>query len=475
MSGSRSDIGIPVNFRRAARIGREGQPLTGRLLLCVFPEWHAALQGNRQSGSNWHPASNGEIMLFSRWQETLARFRNRTAVIENGDVWTFADLAERLEGTGPAREIVFARGGVADIAVATLRGWRDGQAVLPLEKDAAGPELPAVFPEGTAHLKLTPGIAGKPRAVFFSSEQIAADADRLAAAMGLRHETPNLAAASVSHSYGFSSIILPLLLHGVPVHAVEVPFPRLVADALGAHDGMVVPAVPSMWRAWHRSGILDVAKIAMAVSAGAPLSLELETAVYEGCGLKLHNFYGASECGGISFDRSETPRSSPTDLGTPLDGVRVSVHESGRFLVASSSVAIGYESTREGELLGNGHFLTQDFGWIEVEQLLLESSGAESINVAGRKIGPAKVEAALVATGLIEKAKVFGVPSHDPERVEEITALVQLKAGSLDDLRLAASTFLAGWELPRHWVTDADEEAWRLGRAELKKRFAHHR
>lgn len=409
-------------------------------------------------------------LLHERWLDTLGKNRGRIAIIEGQDQWTFGDLADRLAAMAPAPGPVFARGGVPDIAVAALRGWRDGQAVLPLEKDAPEPRLPAELPTGTAHLKLTPGIAGKPRAVFFSGAQIAADADRLVSAMGLCPEIPNLAAASVTHSYGFSSIILPLLLHGVPVHAVEVPFPRVVAEALAAHEGMVVPAVPSMWKAWHRSGILKGAKIAMAVSAGAPLSLELETTVHETCGLKLHNFYGTSECGGISFDASETPRSSAADLGTPFDGVAVSVHESGRFLVASTSVALGYESARETELLGEGSFLTQDFGRIDQDRLLLESSGAESINVAGRKIGPAKIEAALIGTGLVERAKVFGIPSHDPERVEEITAMVSLKASSLDDLRHAAAGALAGWELPRHWVTDAPEEDYRLSRTDLKRR-----
>ena len=39
------------------------------------------------------------------------------------------------------------------------------------------------------------------------------------------------------------------------------------------------------------------------------------------------------------------------------------------------------------------------------------------------------------ATGLLEKARVFGVPSQDPERVEEIAALVSLKSAMLDELR----------------------------------------
>lgn len=411
-------------------------------------------------------------LLHECWLETLDRHRERIAVIDGEDRWTFGDLADRLDAMPAAHYPVIARGGVPEVAVAVLRGWRDAQPVLPLEKDAPDPELPPLIPEGTAHLKLTPGIAGKPRAVFFTAEQIAADADRLCTAMDLNPAVPNLAAISVTHSYGFSNIMLPLLLRGVPVHSVEVPFPRVVAEAFAAHERITVPAVPSIWKAWHRSGILAHARIALAISAGAPLSLELETAVYESFALKLHNFYGASECGGISFDNSSAPRTNAADLGTPLDGVSLSVHESGRFLVTSNSVATGYAQMREGEILGGGRFLTQDFGDIETDRLQLGSSGAESINVAGRKIGPAKIEAALMATGLVARAKVFGVPSHDPERVEEITAMVELMGGSLDELRHAAIAALAGWECPRHWIAGVGEDLWQMGRAELKKRYA---
>jgi acyl-coenzyme A synthetase/AMP-(fatty) acid ligase len=135
-------------------------------------------------------------------------------------------------------------------------------------------------------------------------------------------------------------------------------------------------------------------------------------------------------------------------------------------------VALGYEATRDGEILGSGGFLTQDFGRIEGGRLMLESSGAESINVAGRKIGPAKIEAALMASGLVARARAFGVPSHDPERVEEITAMVQLKSGTLEQLRQRMTEVLAGWEMPRHWETAADESLWTLSRADLKRRHS---
>lgn len=410
-------------------------------------------------------------MLLPRWLETCERFRDRTAVIEGLDVWTFGDLANRLATLPVARRPVIASGSVVEIATAVLRGWRDGQPVLPLEKSAVEPPLPADFPVGTAHLKLTPGICGRPRAVYFSAAQIAADCDRLVAAMDLRHVIPNLAAISVTHSYGFSSIILPLLLHGVPVHAVEVPFPKIMADAMAAHDAVVLPAVPSMWKAWHRAGFLRAEKIALAVSAGAPLSLELEQAVFDGCCLKLHNFYGASECGGISYDASDTPRDHAADLGTPLDGVDIGLDESGSFRVTSSSVALGYEAPRADEELGGGKFLTQDHGRIEGGRLWLESSGAESINVAGRKIGPAKIETALMATGLLARARVFGVASPDPERVEEIAAMVELTSGTLEELRHRMTATLAGWEMPRHWITGADDDRWKISRSALKRHF----
>lgn len=407
-------------------------------------------------------------MLHSRWLHTLDRFADSTALFEGGRRWTFADLARELALCRVATSPVTASGTASEIVLAVLQGWRDRQPIVPLEKGSALPPLPSAIPEKAAHLKLTPGIAGNPRAVLFSAAQIGADADRIAAAMDLTPEVPNLAAISLTHSYGFSSIVLPLLLHGVPVHAVDVPFPKVIADAFALHDSVVLQAVPSMWRAWHRSGVLDSAKIARAVSAGAPLSLELERAVFAQSGLKLHNFYGASECGGISYDASLVPRDCASLLGTTLPGVEVTVHPSGRLMVESDSVAMGYDTTRDGEILGQRRFLTQDFGRVTGGHVHLDGSGAESINVAGRKIGPAKIEAALLASGVVERARVYGIPSPDPERVEEIVAMVRLKSGTLEQLRQQMTETLAGWELPRHWEVPPDDARWSLSRAELK-------
>ncbi len=407
-------------------------------------------------------------MLLTRWQETLERFAESPAILDGGSSVRFHDINRILAERPPADGPVIACGSPVEIAVATLQAWRDGVPVLPVERSTSETPPLTDIPREVAHLKLTPGKDGRPRTVRFTAAQIAADADRIVDAMGLDPALPNLATISLAHSYGYSSVILPLLLHGIPLRTVEVPFPAVVAKAWAAHEAVVVPAVPSMWRAWLRSGILENAPIRLAVSAGAPLPVDLERAAWDGHGLKLHNFYGASECGGISWDPDPEPRSDAGDLGTPLPGVEVEVGDDGRFLVRSDAVALGYDVPRSDEQLGDGCFLTPDVGHLDEDRLILDSSAGGHINVAGRKIGPARVEAILLDTGLLERVRVFGIPSRDPERVDEVAALVP--AGTdIAAVRGAAAGKLAGWELPRHWFTDPT--GWDLATAELRRRF----
>ena len=392
-------------------------------------------------------------MLYLRWLETSRRHAARIAVFEGDRSTTFAELAAVVSQAPSTNGPVIARSGGIGFLVDILRAWRDGQPVIPVEKDAPEPVLHVPPPPGTCLVKYTPGATGVPRGIFFNAEQVAADGDRLVAAMDLSPGRPNLCVISPAHSYGFSNVVLPLVLHGVPVHFAEVPFPRVIEEIFRHHRALVIPAVPSIWRAWHRAGILKGAPVSLAVSAGAPLSLDLENEVFAAAGLKLHNFYGASECGGISLDLTDVPRASADDLGTPLPGVTVSVGREGRLQVESSSVATGYDAPRGDDLLGWGVYLTRDCGFTDpAGRLHLTGTVGNAINVSGRKVSPSKVEQALLATGLVVRASVRGVPSNDPERFEEISATVQRVAGvSLAQLKSAAAGKLQAWEIPRHW------------------------
>jgi acyl-coenzyme A synthetase/AMP-(fatty) acid ligase len=392
-------------------------------------------------------------MLYHRWLETSRRFAGRPAIHHGGGVVTFAELAG-LAGKAPRAEgPVIARSGGVAFFVEILRAWRDGHAVIPVETDASEPVLLRAPPGGICLVKHTPGASGVPRGIFFSAAQVIADADHLVAAMNLTPEIPNLGVVSLAHSYGFSNVVLPLLLHGVPVRLVAVPFPRVVEEACKLHESIVVPAVPSMWRAWHRSGILNGAPIHLALSAGAPLPLSLEHEVFACSGLKIHNFYGASECGGIAWDSGTLPRESADLLGTPLPGVSVETGTDGRIAVTSDAVADCYDSPRPDDVLGGGIYQTRDTGIIDASgNIHLTGTTGAAINSSGRKISPAKVEAAILATGMVKNVKVFGVPSNDPERFEEIAAQPDLLPGvRLDELKAAVASRLQLWEMPRIW------------------------
>ncbi|MES2995256.1 MAG: AMP-binding protein [Verrucomicrobiota bacterium] len=359
-----------------------------------------------------------------------------------------AEYAPRADGP------VIARTGDAGFFVEILRAWRDGQAVVPIEKNATAPVFKMPVPAGACLVKYTAGAAGVPRGIWFGETAVAADAERIVSAMGLRREVPALGVVSLAHSYGFGNVVLPLLLHGVPVVLATAPFPGIVDEAFQNAGGeMTVAAVPPMWRAWLRSGILPDLPIALAVSAGSPLTLDLEVMAYSTAGLKIHNFYGASECGAIAWDATGVPRTDGRDVGTPMPGVLVSSGENGRLLVESDATGCGYDEERPDDTLANSRYLTRDIGVVSADgRVLLQSTSGGAINVAGRKVSPAKVEHAIFSTGLVKRVKVCGFPSVDPERHEEISATIQLIDGAtLAGLRSRVVDLLPLWEVPRRW------------------------
>ncbi len=373
-----------------------------------------------------------------------------------GAVWTRASLASAAEALprchGPA---VVSGKGVPFLA-AVLRGFRDGVPLL--LQDLPGP-LPAPLrdlPVGTGVVKTTSGSTGQRRYVLCSAAQLAADAASICSTMKLRREWPNIAVISMSHSYGFSNLVLPLLLHGVPLIHVSSPLPGAMAQALALTDRCVLPAVPAMWRAWQNAG-LPTARIALAISAGAALPLALESAVYENSGLKIHNFYGSSECGGIAYDASDVPRTDPACAGKPMDGVQLSVNENGHLQVRSKAVAMGY--LEPDPSLSGGLFQSTDMADLREGQVFLTGRTGDTINSAGRKIAPGIIEEALQGIPGIQHCVVFGVPSIDPLRGEEIIACLRLFPGfRLQEVREQASGRLPAGHVPRSWRECPDLE-----------------
>src|SRR6185369_12764206 len=112
-----------------------------------------------------------------------------------------------------------------------------------------------------------------------------------------------------------------------------------------------------------------------------PLALEEE--ILRGNGLKLHNFYGASECGGIAYDATPLPRTDAACVGTPLQNVRLSISEGDCLEVRSAAVAQTCWPEPDVNLAG-GSYRTSDQAEILNRQIFLRGRASDQINVAAR-------------------------------------------------------------------------------------------
>ncbi|MGA2788627.1 MAG: fatty acid--CoA ligase family protein, partial [Verrucomicrobiota bacterium] len=272
-----------------------------------------------------------------------------------------------------------------------------------------------------------------------------------------------------------SNLVLPLLLHGIPLILAPVPLPEIIRRAAENEPAVTLAAVPAMWRAWHEAKAIP-SSVRLAISAGAPLAVDLEQAVFKSGGLKIHNFYGASECGGIAYDAGESPRTDAAFVGTPMQNVQLSLNEQGCLVVRSRAVAETYWPDRL-DSLGGGIFHTSDLAELKDGSVLLCGRLGDQINVAGRKVSPETVERALLAHPQVRECLVFGAPSRDAERMEIIVAVIV--AGAKEkELRHFLLQTLPAWQVPREWrfVESLSANArGKVSRAEWRRRFLSER
>jgi long-chain acyl-CoA synthetase len=414
-------------------------------------------------------------MLYERWQQVARERRREVALreLDSGRRWTFEQLRRDAElGPSDRSAMVCPQGHSGEFILAVLRGWRSDAVVCPLEAHQPQPVLP-LPPRQCRHLKTTSASTGAARMVAFTEEQLAADADNIVSTMGLRPDWPNFGVISLAHSYGFSNLVLPLLLHGIPLYLAPAPLPGIIARAARGFRHLTLAGVPALWRAWHEAHALPPG-LRLAISAGAPLPLPLEHAIFDAHGLKIHNFYGSSECGGIAYDGSQRPRSEEACVGEPMQNVKLSLSRNGALVVRGPAVGKTYWP-EPASALGRGRFQTADLAELKSGSVYLRGRAGDQINVAGRKVSPSTIEMVLRAHESVEECLVFGVPSRDTDRADLIVACVASKRNSnAEELKQFLLGKIPSWQVPRAWWFVHSLEAngrGKLSRTEWRGKF----
>src|SRR6476620_503352 len=303
-------------------------------------------------------------------------------------------------------------------------------------------------------LKLTSGTTAAPRAIRFRSHQLLADCNQICDTMGISDDDLNFGVIPVSHSYGFSNLLTPLIARGVPLVVSRDRTPRAVLADLARTGATVFPGTPTFYQAFCDIGdVPPLPKLRLCISAGAPLSSAVAKRFFEKFRQPIHSFYGASECGGVCYDRHGTTFEDGF-AGEPMQGVEVELidptESASQIRVRSTAVSDGYFPEPDERQLGNGVFVPDDLLERHDSALKIVGRISDVINVAGKKVNPAEVEMHLLRFKGVRQAVVFGRPTDAGLRNEEVAACVLASPDvSESNLLRFCRTALSGWQVPK--------------------------
>jgi acyl-CoA synthetase (AMP-forming)/AMP-acid ligase II len=474
---------------------------------------------------------DGDPLLLA-WQATISRKGNDAAVFDaNGRVArTFRDIEEHAcdfeAKTGellPEAVVAVQIGNHEDWPAIFIGCLRKQLVVLPLDqsigeqqrnaaleicrasalvsvlpagasakvdaRNATSPHITPLQTAGTpanwsgnvpALLKLTSGTTAAPRAIRFRSHQLLADCNQICDTMQISDDDLNFAVIPVSHSYGFSNLLTPLIARGVPMVVSSDRTPRAVLADLARTGATVFPGTPVFYQAFCDMGdVPPLPKLRLCISAGAALSGAVAENFCEKFNQPIHSFYGASESGGICYDRYGKTFGDGF-VGQPMQGVEIELIDptepASQIRVRSAAVSDGYFPEPDEQKLCNGVFVPDDLLARHDSGMKIVGRISDVINVAGKKVNPAEVEAHLLRFTGVRQAVVFGRLTGSGLRNEEVAACVLASPGVTEnDLLRFCRTGLSGWQVPKRiFLVDIipTNERGKISRRELARQFA---
>ena len=313
---------------------------------------------------------------------------------------------------------------------------------------------------GCCCVKVTSGSDGIPKAVACRAEHLLADGRQVVKTMKIRPSDRNLAVIPLGHSYGLGNLVMPLIQQGTAVVTAGEYVPRQLVAWIQRHGVTVLPVVPALLRvlAALPPGP-NLAQVRLVISAGAVLSPEIARAFLARFGLKIHNFYGSSETGGITYDRTGNAALTGRSVGKPLEGVSI-VLQAGRITVKSAAVAMRGGRSKLGDLAE----------WNARSELVLLGRLGEEANIGGRKVHPREIERVLRALPGVTDAAVWLDYRGDRDLLAAAVETYRVR----DEIERVLAEKLPAWKLPKRFLFARElprTSRGKLEMAELKRRL----
>jgi acyl-coenzyme A synthetase/AMP-(fatty) acid ligase len=270
-----------------------------------------------------------------------------------------------------------------------------------------------------ALLLTTSGSTGSPRLVRLSHKGVRANAEAIAAYLGLTSEERPLLHLPMSYSYGMSIINSHIVAGGAICLTQSTVMEPGYWDDLRHFGATSVSGVPFHYTAIRRLGEarLDIPSLRTLTQAGGRLDPRLASFFAEWTqrtGRRFFIMYGQTEAGPrISYLPPDKALTAPEAIGVPVDGVTIDLLDAdgapvpdgtdGEMVVRGASVMMGYAERAEdlalGDLLG-GVLHTGDLA-NRGEDGLLRITGRRSriLKIYGLRLNIDEVESKLGARG----------------------------------------------------------------------------
>ena len=341
-------------------------------------------------------------------------------------------------------------------------------------------------PSAQSFLLHSSGTTGAPKIVRRTMAQAEAAVRIFEAELPCLASDRVLAALPFFHSFGLLFTLLVTLRAGGALH-LDAFSPRATAAAIAREGITVLPATPFMFRLLAETRFEEgpsLASVRLALSAGSGLPVAVAEAFKNRFGLGIHQSYVSTESGPVALGRPECYQPVPGWAGRLYRGVVLefagadpgSSGSQGRaIIVKSAGNASGYagEPLASAEVFRNGAVHIGDLGRLdEAGDLHILGRERPMLNVAGKKVSPAEVEACLKAHPGIDDAVVTGVPAPDGGSRIRAT-LAASSALTIQEVQTFVASRLADFKVPRDIVFSDPEQRTTLGKARHPRMGQH--
>ena len=314
--------------------------------------------------------------------------------------------------------------------------------------------------EPGAVLHATSGTYGHAQLCARNQQVAVAEAENFLGAIAAYDRCRVRLTTPLSHAFAFGFGLVGALLSQSTLVLDRAFNPRRLLAQEQARVSDIVALVPAMVKLLTGQGRAGRRHLgAMVFYAGAPCAAPLRQEFEAVFQTRLYAIYGSTETGGIATNYRSS--GDGDGVGAPLPGVAVSVREQERYQslgegvgevwVRSSAFMQGYlgaDHTTDPD----GFFNTRDLGRVDAAgELRLVGRIKDMINLGGRKVDPAQVEAVLLEDPGVLEAAVYPGAEHGREFVQ---AALQLAPGqALDPAALTrrCAARLEAFKLPSRY------------------------